>query len=179
MKRAFSLIELLVVIALVGILSAVVIASIPDGAPRIDSPSVADAVNVIPDATNYAVDTSGVLNSDQLAALNTKLKSIADSGKEIAVLLVKTTSPMSIEEYGIRLGEKWRVGKTGKDNGVILIVATEDRKIRIEVGSGAEADITDSAAGSIIRDVIAPKLKSGDWLGGVNDGVDAINAKLN
>lgn len=169
---------ILIVLALMGIgLVASLAGSTTGGASQ--SPSVGDALYAgIPEPTNYAVDASGKLTHDEVIALNEKLKAISDSGKEIAVLMVLTTDTMSIEEYGIKVGEKWKVGKSGKDNGAIIIVATEDRKIRIELGRGAEGDITDSQAGDIIRDVIAPKFKVGDWNGGINAGVDALNAKL-
>lgn len=161
-----------------GVIGIAAIAGGIGGGP-IQSPTAIDAFGPhVPEPTNYAVDTTGKLTSEQLYDLNEKLKAISDSGKEIAVIVVGTTGMSSIEEFGIAAGDKWKVGKSGKDNGAILIVATEDRKIRIELGRGAEGDITDSQAGDIIRDVIAPKLKEGDWNGGINAGVDAINAQL-
>ena len=169
---------ILIVLALMGIGVMVSLAHPGMGGTQ-QSPSVADAFGPhVPAPTNYAVDTTGKLTPEQLEALNAKLKTISDSGKEIAVIMVGTTGMSSIEEFGIAAGDQWKVGKSGKDNGAILIVATEDRKIRIELGRGAEGDITDSQAGDIIRDVIAPLLKKGDWNGGVNAGVDALNEKL-
>lgn len=172
MKRAFTLIELLVVIAIVGILAAIVFsaASSQSSGP---TPEVS-----LPDPTNYAVDSAGVLTTDQLSQLNTKLAALDGQNGQLAVAIVKTTAPLTIEQYGIQLADKWKVGHAGKDDGVILIVATQDRKIRIEVGTGAEAKITDADAGRIIRDVISPKLHAGDWLGGIEGGIDSINTNL-
>lgn len=179
MKRGFTLIELLVVIAIIGILSAIILASLNKTGGRSQSPSVGDAAALsIPAPTNYAVDTTGKLSSAELETLNAKLKAISDSGKEIAVLVIPTTGGVDIAEYGIAVGDSWKVGKSGKDNGAIIIVATEDRKIRIELGRGAEGDITDAQAGDIIRTAIAPQLKAGNWVAGINAGVDAIKAQL-
>lgn len=178
MKRGFTLVELLVVVVAICLIGSVILVGAND--PQTQSPSVADAGVQFPEATAYAIDTANVLTADQLAQLNAKLKTIDTTagGKQIAVAVIPTTGSLSIEEYGIRLAEKWKVGDAGKDNGVILIVAATDRKLRIEVGSGAEADITDAQAGDIIRTVIGPKLHNGDWFGGITAGVDAINAKL-
>lgn len=174
--RTASIILLLIV---AGLIAVVVLATSNGGAQPY--PGNAEASVTFPEPTNYAVDTAGVLTADELAQLNTKLDGIdtGNGSKQVAVVVIPSTSPLAIEQYGIQLADKWKVGDADKDNGVILIVATQDRKIRIEVGTGAEADITDAQAGDIIRDVISPKLKAGEWFNGISAGVDAINAKLN
>lgn len=131
-----------------------------------------------PEPTGYVVDSANVLNGEAKAALEKQLSDYAKSGGEIAVLTVESTSPLTIEEYGVNLGNKWKVGKKGLDNGAILIIATQDRKVRIEVGSGAEGQLSDSKAGKILDDSVIPYLKTNDWNGGVVSGVNAIQAAL-
>lgn len=126
--------------------------------------------------TNYVVDDAGVLKKETIDSLNTQLKDFEKG--EIAVLLVKTTWPLDIEQYGIAVGEKWKVGHEGKDDGVILILATKDRKARIEVGRGAEGSIPDAVAGRILDEAVIPSLKNNDWDSGVINGVKAIQEKL-
>ncbi len=142
------------------------------------SPSIGDASSIAIPAPNYVVDGAGKLSPTEVEGLRSKLASIADDGHEIAVLIVPTTGTISIEEYGIAVADKWRVGDKETDNGVILIIAANDHKLRIEVGRGAEATLTDAKAGDIIRTVIAPQLKLGNWADGVSAGIDAINANL-
>lgn len=161
------ILPLIVIVILIGVSGS--------GAPTSNEPvSVVDAF--YPEPTNYVVDSAGVLSADFESRLNGQLGEI--KAGQIGVAVVKTTSPLTIEEYGIRLAEKWKVGHAGKDDGVILIVATDDRKVRIEVGKGAEANITDSTAGTIMDVHIIPKFKTGDWEGGILDGVLAIQNKL-
>lgn len=130
-----------------------------------------------PEPTNYAVDTVGKLNQNTVDTLNSLLKSF-DPKAQVAVVVVDTTSPESLEEYSIHLADKWKVGYKGIDNGVILLVAVKDRKIRIEVGRGIEDKITDAEAGRIINEIISPKLRNGDWDGGITAGVNAIMDQL-
>jgi len=177
MKKGFTLIELLVVIAIAGVLVSIIISYNKNGGVDGSQLGTIGTMNEVfyPEATNYAVDTSGVLTADQLATLNTKLGAI--QGKEIGVAVVKTTAPLSIEEYGIKLAEKWKVGNADLDNGAIIIIATEDRKVRIEVGYGLEGDINDAKAGRIIDNHMLPSLKKGDWYGAIVGGIDGINAE--
>ena len=135
--------------------------------------STAIAGQDIPAPINYVTDTAGVLKSGTVTDLDVRLESLSNSGKgEAAVLVVPSLNGLSIEEYGIRVAEAWKVGKYGQDNGVILIISTGDRKVRIETGSGSS--ITDGQAAQIISDSIVPSLKKNDWDGGVTNGVDAI-----
>lgn len=143
----------------------------------LESP-VAVAEASYPEATNYAVDVAGVITPEHLAALNTQLKGLDNGNQQIAVLILKSTQPLSIEEYGIKLAEKWKVGKAGLDNGAIVIVATEDRKVRIEVGYGLEDRIPDAVAGRIIDENMIPSLKTGDWYGAVTSAVTRISQEL-
>lgn len=133
----------------------------------------------VPKPTNYIVDQAGVIDDQVEAKLNAELKQFSDSGKgEIAVLTIKTIKPYTIEQFGIKLGDTWKVGKKGDDSGAILIIVTEDRKVRIEVGKGTEALITDSQAGGILDKNIVPYLKDNKWTEATENGVHAIMVKM-
>jgi uncharacterized protein len=176
MKKGFTLIEILVVVAAVAILSMIVIqlATYTPTNSQATQTSTAIEGQVIPPPTDWIVDESGVLTPETIASVKTKLAGYATDGihGELGVLLVKKLNGLSIEEYGIRVGESWKVGKYGQDNGVILIIATEDRKVRIETGSASK--ITDAEADSLLQTYIVPSLKKNDWNGAVVAGVDAI-----
>lgn len=143
--------------------------------PETQGPAFSSTVpgQEIPVPTGYVNDNAGLIDEKTQAVLEDQLKQFADSGKgELAVLTVKTMNGLTIEEYAIRVAEKWKVGGRDTDNGVILIISTDERKVRIEVGRGAA--ITDAQAGKILDDVMVPKLKRADWAGAIYDGVDAI-----
>jgi uncharacterized protein len=142
----------------------------------VQAPDTSSTTTVeIPTPTGYVNDLSDVLSPDVEASMESYLKTFAESGKgEVAVLTLPTTQPFDIEQFGIELGDEWKVGDSEEDNGVILIVATEDRQVRIEVGSGAEAYITDSKAGQILDNEVVPEFKNGNWAEGINGGVIAI-----
>ncbi len=96
------------------------------------------------------------------------------TGNEIAIVTIDTFGSQSPQEYGIGLMDTWKVGKKDKDNGVIFIIGKKDRKIRIEVGYGLEGSLTDGGAGSIIRDVVAPRFRENNFEQGIFDGTHAI-----
>lgn len=129
-----------------------------------------------PEPTNYVVNANGALKQPVVDKLNADLKNF-DGKAQIAVLVLDSTGSESIEQYGIHLADKWKVGYKGKDNGVILILAIKDRKIRIEVGRGLEGDMPDLVAKQIISD-ITPWLKQGDWDSAVSIAVDKIKSQL-
>ena len=128
-----------------------------------------------PEPTNYLVDSAEVLIGDEGITLSLKE---FDQIAQIAVVTVKTTQPLTIEEYAIKLAEKWKVGYKGLDNGAILLIAVEDRKLRIEVGRGIEGSLTDIEAKTIIDKVIVPYLKEGKWDEGVTAGVETIKQEI-
>ena len=130
-----------------------------------------------PEATNYIVDTAGVLTKTELDNITALLKTIETNKTQIGVLLIKSTSPLSIEEYSIRLAEKWKVGMKGLDNGAIIIIATEDRNIRLEIGYGLEGTIPDAIAGQIIRNDMGPFLHDNKWYDAIVAGINSINNK--
>lgn len=110
------------------------------------------AVSVPDRPQSYVLDSADVLSGEEESSLNEKLKKYdAKTSNQIAVLLVRTTGKESIEKYSYRVATKWGVGKKGKDNGILITIATEDHKDRIEVGKGLEEDVTDSRAGRILR----------------------------
>ncbi|MCP6727368.1 MAG: TPM domain-containing protein [Patescibacteria group bacterium] len=132
-------------------------------------------VTALPEPTNYAVDAAGVLTTEQLNNLNELLKSYSEGyGQEIAIVIVKSTKPLEMEQYSIKLAEKWKVGNAKLDNGAIIVLATEDREVRLEIGYGLEENIPDSKAGRIIDDKMIPYLKSADWYNAVLYGAQGV-----
>ena len=129
----------------------------------------------VPPLTGRVVDQTGTLSSDDIASLTQKLKDFeARKGSQIAVLIVPTTAPEEIEQYSIRVAEAWKIGRTKVDDGAILVVAKNDRKLRIEVGYGLEGVLTDVTSRRIIDETITPKFRGGDFAGGISAGVDRI-----
>ncbi len=131
----------------------------------------------LPEPTGYVVDTIGLLKPTTVSTITQLCKDL-DSVAQVAVCVVNSTQPNDIEGYSIKLAEKWKVGYKGKDNGVILLLAKGDRKVRIEVGRGLEDKLTDAKAGQIINNIIIPYFKQGDWDGGILAGVQAIKKEV-
>ena len=122
-------------------------------------------------------DYAGALTVDQRRDLEEKLARFeGETGNQIAVVIIPTLAGDSLEDYSIRLAEKWRIGRKGRDSGVILLIAMQDRKIRIEVGYGLEGMLPDSLAGEIIRQEITSRFRQGQFYQGIQAGVDAIMA---
>jgi uncharacterized protein len=135
--------------------------------------AVADVA--VPPLTGRVVDLTGTLSSDQIASLDQKLKDFEDrKGTQIAVLIVPTTAPETIEQYSLRVVEQWKLGRKKIDDGALLIVAKDDRRLRIEVGYGLEGVLNDATARRIIDEIITPKFRTGDFAGGILDGTDRI-----
>lgn len=129
----------------------------------------------VPFLTGRVTDNAEVLSEGTRRSLTVLLKAHEEStGNQIAVLTVPTLDGEGIEEYALRVFEAWKLGQKGKDNGVLVVVAPNDRRMRIEVGYGLEGTLTDSLAGSIIRNVMTPRFKEGDYNSGVEAGVKAI-----
>jgi uncharacterized protein len=129
----------------------------------------------VPPLSGRVVDQTGTLSASDITALTQSLKDFeARKGSQIAVLLVPTTAPETIEQYSIRVAEAWKVGRKKVDDGAILVVAKNDHKLRIEVGYGLEGALTDVTARRIIDEIITPKFKAGDFAGGISAGVDRI-----
>ena len=129
----------------------------------------------IPDLLHRVTDLTATLNSEQSAALENKLAAFeAKKGSQIAVLIVPTTQPEDIAQYGIRVAEAWKIGRKNVDDGVIFIVAKDDRKLRLEVGYGLEGAIPDAIAKRVIAETITPFFKNDDYAGGIDAGVNQL-----
>jgi uncharacterized protein len=129
----------------------------------------------VPPLTGRVVDKTATLSSSDVASLDQTLKDFeARKGSQIAVLIVPTTQPETIEQYSLRVAEAWKIGRKKIDDGAILVVAKDDRKLRIEVGYGLEGALTDVTSKRIIDEVITPKFRNGDFAGGISAGVDRI-----
>ena len=129
----------------------------------------------IPPLQARVTDLTQTLSPDQQAQLTQKLAAFeAKKGSQIAVLIVPTTQPEDVAQYAIRVAELWKIGREKPDDGVLLLIAKDDRKLRIEVGYGLEGAIPDVYAKRIIADVISPQFKQGDFYGGIDAGLNAI-----
>lgn len=129
----------------------------------------------VPALTARVTDLAGALTPGQVAALDSKLSSFEQAkGSQVAVLVVPTTRPEEIEQYAIRVADAWKLGRKGVDDGAILLVARDDRKVRIEVGYGLEGVLPDAIANRIIDEDIVPRFRSGDYYGGIDAGVDRM-----
>lgn len=135
----------------------------------------AQEVQPVPALTARVTDLSGTFSAEQRAQLEAKLVAFERAkGSQLAVLMVPTVKPEAIEQYSIRVVEAWKLGRKGVDDGALLIVAKQDRKLRIEVGYGLEGALTDAVSKRIISETITPRFKQGDFYGGVDAGVDAM-----
>jgi uncharacterized protein len=140
--------------------------------------AVAAAADV-PYLTGRVVDNAEILSTDARARLTAALKAHEEAtGNQIAVLTVRTIQPQSIEDYAVEVFKSWKLGQKEKNNGVLVVIVPQDRRMRIEVGYGLEPVLTDATAGAIIRDVMTPAFKRGDYDAGVSAGVAAIVARL-
>ncbi len=137
--------------------------------------SWAGAQVAVPPLTGHVVDQTGVLNAQQSSSLEQTLREFeARKGSQIAVLIVPTTAPEAIEQYGIRVAEQWKLGRKKIDDGAILLIARDDHTLRIEVGYGLEGALTDAMSKRIISEVIVPRFRQGDFYGGVSAGVEQM-----
>src|SRR5215207_674539 len=133
----------------------------------------------VPPFSAPLVDTTGTLSPDQLASLTTKLSALQTrKGSQVAVLIVPSTKPEAIEQYSLRAAEQWKVGRNKVDDGVLLVVAKDDRQLRIEVGYGLEGALPDATANRIIEEIIVPQFRAGNFYGGVEGGVDAVIKRI-
>jgi uncharacterized protein len=126
----------------------------------------------VPPLVGRVVDQTNTLSSNDIDTLNQRIRSFEQrKGSQIAILIVPTTQPETIEQYSIRAAEAWKIGRKKIDDGALLVVAKNDHKLRIEVGYGLEGALTDVTARRVIDEVIVPRFKEGDFAGGISAGL--------
>lgn len=143
--------------------------------------SVASAQGVlpVPPLSGHVIDGTGTLTADQRQSLETRLTAFeASSGSQVVVLVVPTTLPEDIASYANRVGNAWKIGRKEIGDGLLLIVAKDDRTLRIEVAKSLEGAIPDLAAKRVIDDAITPRFKQGDYAGGLDAGAEQIMALI-
>jgi len=136
---------------------------------------LAQADVAVPALKSRVTDLTGTLTAEQQGTLEQRLAAFeAKKGSQIAVLMLPSTRPEEIEQFSIRVAEAWKIGRKGTDDGLILIVAKEDHRLRIEVGYGLEGAIPDAIAKRVISETITPRFKANDYYGGISAGVDQL-----
>ena len=148
-------------------------------APVICTPAFAVNSNYglvpVPPLQARLTDQTGTLSAEQTAALEQSLRAFETrKGTQIAVLIVASTQPEAIEQYALRVAEAWKLGRKKVDDGALLLIAKDDRALRIEVGYGLEGVLNDATTKRIVSEAIAPRLTQGDYYGGISAGVDQM-----
>ncbi len=140
----------------------------------------AQELQPVPALQAHVTDTLSLLPENRRQVLEAQLVQLEkDKGAQLAVLIVATTQPEAIESYALRVAEAWKLGRKGVDDGLLFVIARDDRRMRIEVGYGLEGAVPDAIAKRIIAEVVAPRFKAGDYPGGVEAGVAALTAQVN
>lgn len=125
--------------------------------------------------TGFVNDFAGMLTAEQRQSLEIKINSFEkDTSNELSVVIVSNLGGDTIENFAVKLFEDWKIGKNKKDNGILLLIARDDRQMRIEVGYGLEGTLTDAQSFWLIQSVLKPAFQKGDYFGGINSGVDGI-----
>lgn len=136
-------------------------------------PALADVA--VPPLVGRVVDQTGTLSTNDVSSLNQTIRAFETrKGSQIAVLIVPTTDGEAIEAFSLRVAEAWKIGRKKIDDGALLVIAKNDRHLRIEVGYGLEGALTDVTSKRIIDEDITPKFKAGDFTGGISAGVDRM-----
>lgn len=135
----------------------------------------AGAEVAVPALGAHVTDLTGTLSAEESARLEQRLTQFErQKGSQIAVLLVPSTAPETIEQYGIRVVDQWRLGRQGVDDGLLLLLAKNDRTVRIEVGRGLEGAIPDAIANRVIEEIMIPRFREGDFHGGIAAGIERL-----
>jgi uncharacterized protein len=144
------------------------------------APAAAQDLLPVPALTARVIDQTGTLDDIQRQGLEQKLAALEQSkGAQVAILMVRTTQPEDVASYANRVGNSWKIGRKGVGDGVLVLVAKDDRKVRIEVAKTLEGAIPDLAAKQIIDEAITPKFRQGDYAGGLQAGADQLIALIN
>ena len=134
----------------------------------------------MPPLTHRVTDLTSTLDAQQIQSLESRLAEFeANKGAQLAVLIVPTTQPETIEQFGIRVVEAWKLGRKNVDDGALLLIAKDDRALRIEVGYGLEGVLNDATANRIIDEIIVPRFKRGDFYAGIESGLAAMMQVVN
>jgi uncharacterized protein len=134
----------------------------------------------VPTLTRHVTDLTGTLTPQQIDQLDTQLVALEKSkGAQLVVLMVPTTQPQDIAEYSLAVAEANKIGRKGTDDGLLLLIAKNDRRVRMEVGYGLEGAVPDAATARITREYIAPKFHTNDYFGGITDAVGALTQLIN
>ena len=144
------------------------------GAFAVFAATPADPI-AVPKLTARVVDLTGTLTAGEREAIEAKLAAFEQAkGSQVAVLLVPSIGSEAIEEFAGRVTDEWKLGRKGVDDGVLFVVAKQERKMRIHTGRGVQGTLTDALSRRIIADIVAPRFRTGDFAGGIEAGVDAI-----
>lgn len=161
------------------LLGLLLILGIRPGLAQTATAPAAPAAVAVPAWTAPVMDLSRTLDAGQVQALTQQVQALeAAQGSQLFVLLVPSTGSDTIEQYARRVFDQWAVGRKGVDDGILLLAAMQDRRVRIEVGYGLEGAVTDAAAGRIIREQITPRFAQGDVSGGLQAGVASLQALM-
>lgn len=145
-------------------------------------PSVASAADAapVPPLTSPVIDTTGTLAAEEIARLERQALALQrSSGAQLQVLMLSSTAPQSIEDYAQRAFDAWKLGRAGVDDGLLVVVAKDDRKVRIHTGTGLESKVTDATAARLIQEYLVPKFRRGDYAGGLDDATLVIASLMN
>ena len=148
-------------------------------APFTLGPARAADEPVIPDPTGYVNDHAGLMDEASRAKLEAFLDQVEKkTGAQFAVLTVKSTAPLTASEYKVQVFERWKIGKKGQDEGLLLLIAADERDARFETGYGLEGTLPDGLESRIFRDEMAPRFRAGDYAGGITAGMIACAARV-
>ena len=137
--------------------------------------SVAQQLAPIPALDSPVVDTTGTLDAGTRQALEAQARALQQrKGSQLQVLVVPTTQPEDIAQYAVRAFDQWKLGREKVDDGVLLVVAKDDRRVRIEVGYGLEGAIPDATSARVIQEYLVPKFRAGDFAGGITDATGVL-----
>lgn len=142
-------------------------------------PAWAQELRPVPVLTGRVIDQTGTLDALQLASLENKLAAFEQqAGPQIVILMLPGTAPEDIAAYAQRVGDAWKIGRRDVGDGLLIVVAKNERKVRIEVAKALEGAVPDLAARQIIQSAITPAFKKGDYAGGLNQAVDQLQARI-